>query len=137
MARYRIDEDRSTITVEVRPPMGLPRVPAGVAGEVEVADDAVGALGHTSPRLLTSSEVAGSLQVIPDGQTARPIDLATAADDAGAELSRGPDEELVLRGRRSSPADAFGIIGPPLVNPTLHLSWRLVLAPPEKINPSI
>ena len=137
MGRYRIDGSRSTITVEVRPPMGLPRVPAHVAGEVEVADEAVKALGHTSPRPLTSSEVAGSLQVIPDGQTAVPIDLATAADDARAELSRGSDEELVLRGRRSSPADAFGIIGPPLVNPTLLHSWRLVLDPPEKITPSI
>jgi hypothetical protein len=126
VTRYRIDPARSSITATVRPPMGRPTVPASVTGEVAL--DADGG-AHPSPRPLAAGDLHGHLEVSLDGQPPVSIDLARAAADAAAELSHGPDGEVVLRGQRSAPAGAFGILGPPLLNPTVVLSWRLVLAP--------
>jgi hypothetical protein len=126
---YRIDGARSSVTAAVRPPMGLPTVEASAEGLVEVIPSAIDDLAATAPRTVGPGELAGSLQLSLDHQPSVAIDLALAAADTTAELSLGPDGELVLRGQRSAPAEAFGIVGPPLVNPTLLISWRLVLDP--------
>ena len=122
VTRYLVDPRRSSIVARVRPPMGPPTVPATVTGELDLAAGA-------APGPIGSDQLDGHIQVSLDGQPSVPIDLAQAAADTGAELSQGPDGEVVLRGQRSSPAGAFGIVGPPLLNPTILLSWRLVLDP--------
>ena len=58
------------------------------------------------------------------------IDLDGTAAELAPDLEPGvPDGTLVLRGRTTRPAGAFGLAGPPLLNPTIQISWRLVLAP--------
>ena len=129
MVRFHIDPERSSVTAAVRPQMGLPNLPATIGGELGLDVAAVDEVEAGTARAIERGELAGVVQISLDGQPPASIDLALAAADSSAELSRGPDGELVLRGQRSSPADAFGIVGPPLVNPTLLLSWRLVLSP--------
>jgi hypothetical protein len=129
MDRYRIDEARSTISAVVRPPMGLPAIAASVGGHLEIDPRAVPTGEHPPARAVEPGQLTGALSICLDDQPAVAVDPAQAAVDGGAELSRGRDGELVLRGQRSSPADAFGVVGPPLINPTLLLSWRLVLDP--------
>ncbi len=128
VTRYGVDEARSSITAAVRPPMGPPTIPATVTGQasLELAGDPD---ADGRPHRLSAGEVAGSIEISLDGQPPVAVDLALAAADAAAELSHGPDDEVVLWGQRSAPAGAFGIVGPPLLNPTIVLSWRLVLNP--------
>jgi hypothetical protein len=129
VVRFRVDPERSSVTAVVRPQMGLPALPATVDGHVDLDPTAIGAAEGGPGRAVEPGELVGVVQISLDGQPPTEIDLALAAADTSAELSRGGDDELVLRGQRSAPADAFGILGPPLVNPTLLLSWRLVLHP--------
>ena len=119
------------MTAVVRPRMGLPPLPATVEGHVDLDADRHRRDRGGAGRVVEPGELVGVVRLSLDGQPPTEIDLALAAADTSAELSRGGDDELVLRGQRSAPADAFGILGPPLVNPTLLLSWRLVLTPDE------
>lgn len=127
MTTHDIDPDRSTSSAVLRPALGAPILDVVVCGEVVLDDEAVAELDQGAPRPLVEGELAGTLRVALDGQPPVGVDLATALIEGVAELSRGPAGELVLRGRRAAPANEFGILGPPLLNPTVVLSWRLVL----------
>jgi len=88
-----------------------------VSGEVEINTD--------------TDAVTGSILVTlagePDVTTVVPVVAARA------DLVDGPDGRQVLRGGCSMPAGAFARHGPPLINPTLLLRWRLVLDhPPDE-----
>ena len=114
VAYYTIDPERSSLTVVARPRLtdGPGATVRSVAGTARIEGDTI---------------VAGSLDITLDGEpapTAR-IDLAATATTVGT----GPDGEPVLVGRADRPAGAFGLSGPPLLNPTLQLHWRLVLRP--------
>ena len=120
MASFTIDSDRSSVTAVARPRLtdGPGASVHSVAGTVELDGDAV---------------VGGSLTVTLDGgggPTAS-IDLSSIP----AEVSTGPDGETVLVGRADRPAGAFGLGGPPLLNPTVQLRWRLVLLPVRSAPP--
>jgi hypothetical protein len=113
VARYVVDPVRSTVSAITRPALGGGPGPAvaSVTGRVDVV----------------GNEPAGSITVTlegPPAATAR-IDL----EDTTPEVTPGADGTLVLQGGTSRPAGAFGLIGPPLLNPTVLLRWRLVLAP--------
>lgn len=114
VARYRVDLDRSTVTAVARPALdGRPGPTVGaVTGTVDVADD---------------GSVSGAITIALEGD--QPATAVIPLAGSGAELSTGPDGELVLHGRTSRPAGAFGLAGPPLLNPTLLLRWRLALLP--------
>jgi len=137
MAGYAVDPDRSTITAVVRPRMGPPTLPARVTGTVDLDEAALRAAEGTGDRAgepagrraIEASELSGSIEVSLDGQPPVAVDLAAAAADGPADLCRDEQGQLVLRGRRSAPAGAFGILGPPLINPTVVLTWSLVLDP--------
>jgi hypothetical protein len=120
VARFRVDPDRSTVTVVDRPrldPADGTR-PATVTGEVEVTD---------------AGEIRGSVAItLVDGDGRGGDAGATVTIDlAGTtpELTTGPDRRPVVHGRASRPAGAFGLTGSPLLNPTVQLRWRLSLIP--------
>jgi hypothetical protein len=116
MADYEIDPERSTATAVRRPPIETEgSIPARVSGEVSFDDE--------DPTIGPS----GTIEVTIADRASRPvaIDLAKAAWDLGTD-ERGA---VVLHGRATRPAGAFGLGGPPLLNPTVQLSWRLVLVP--------
>lgn len=112
VARYRVDPDRSTVTAVARPALEGRNgtTVAEVTGIVDVGDD-----GSTS----------GSITVTLAGDPPARAEIPLAG--TGSELATGHDGDLVLHGRTSRPAGAFGRAGPPLLNPTLLLRWRLVL----------
>ena len=143
MTGYVVDPARSSIVAVVRPRMGPATLPATVTGLVELVDglfdgsldqsaDELGAAPRTDgAHRIEPGQLAGTIEVSLDGQPPVAIDLALAATDTRAELTRNHDDELVLVGQRTAPAGAFGIVGPPLINPSIVLTWRLVLDPPE------
>ena len=114
VGRFRIDPERSTVTVAARP-----RLTDGPGAAVRSVDGTVELDGHRV--------VEGRLVVTLDGDPtpSAAIDL----DHRSGEVSTGPDGDLVLHGRADRPAGSFGLSGPPLLNPTLQLRWRLVLRP--------
>jgi hypothetical protein len=118
MARYVVDPERSTVDAVTRPMLDRRSVPVvtAVAGTVEVDGDLP----------------SGTITVTFDGTppSVAEIDLDGTRPELAPDLEPGVVEgALVLRGRASRPAGAFGLTGPPLLNPTIQLSWRLVLAP--------
>jgi len=105
--RYRVDPERSEVSAVLRPRLdGTGPLAAVVSGTVDVPS------------------LTGSLQLAVGGRT---VDL----DVAGTvpELDTGRDGEVLLRGSAERPAGAFGLTGPPLLNPTVLLRWRAVLVP--------
>jgi hypothetical protein len=68
----------------------------------------------------------GALQVSV-AETGREVVLDVS--DTNAEVEGEGDGERVLRGSATRPAGAFGLIGPPLLNPTVVLRWRATLVP--------
>jgi len=114
VASFTIDSDRSSVTAVTRPRLtnGPGASVHSVAGTVDLDGEVV---------------VQGALTVTLDGDggPTAVIDLSSTP----AELSTGPEGETVLVGRVDRPAGAFGLAGPPLLNPTLQLRWRLVLLP--------
>jgi hypothetical protein len=144
VTRYGVDPARSSIVAVVRPRMGPPTLPATVTGGVELSDELVrgladggapGADTRAGAHRIEAGELVGTVEVSLDGQPPVAIDLALAAADTVAELSWNHDHDLTLVGQRTAPAGAFGIVGPPLINPSIVLSWRLVLEPPESLEP--
>jgi len=118
MARYVVDPDRSTVSAVTRPTLGDGPGPAvvAVAGTVEVVGD--------RPSGSITVTLAGDPPAMAE------IDLAGTRAELSADLDpSSPDDALVLQGRTSRAAGAFGLAGPPLLNPTVLLRWRLVLAP--------
>jgi hypothetical protein len=110
VAAYRVDPDRSSVTAVLRPTADRP-LAATIRGTVEVDDRAPSTLDGTVHLALTD----------PPGEVA--LDVSSTRP----ELDRGPDGELLLRGSATRPAGAFGLTGPPLLNPTVVLRWRAVL----------
>jgi hypothetical protein len=118
MTRYLVDPVRSSMTATTRPMLDRTAIPVvtTVAGTVDVVDDV--------PSGTITVTVAGEPPTVTE------IDLAGTRPELAADLEPGVvDGALVLRGRTTRPAGAFGLTGPPLLNPTIQLSWRLVLAP--------
>jgi hypothetical protein len=118
MTRYVVDPDRSTVSAVARPSLGdgPGATVVAVSGTVDVADD----------------RASGSITVTLAGDPppTADIDLAGTRAELSADLDpSSPDGSLVLQGRTSRAAGAFGFAGPPLLNPTVLLRWRLVLAP--------
>ena len=118
MATYVVDPERSSLTATTRPMLDRRSVPVatGVTGVVDVVDGVP----------------TGTITVTLEGKspTVAEIDLVGTSPELTTDLEPGVIEgALVLRGRASRPAGAFGVTGPPLINPTIQLSWRLVLAP--------
>ncbi len=118
MARYVVDPVRSSMTATTRPMLDRRSVPVvtAVTGTIDVVDD------------VPSGTITVTLGSEPP--TVAEIDLAGTGPELAPDLEPGMvDGGLVLRGRASRSAGAFGMTGPPLLNPTIQLSWRLVLAP--------
>lgn len=118
MTRYVVDPDRSTVSAVARPSLGdgPGATVVAVSGTVEVV------AGLPSGSITVT--LAGNPPVTAE------IDLSDTRADVSADLDpSSPDDALVLRGRTSRAAGAFGLAGPPLLNPTILISWRLVLAP--------
>ena len=114
VTHYTVDPERSSISVVARPRLttGPGASVRSVSGTVELDRGAIR---------------QGSLTVTLDGDPAPSavIDLAGAY----GEVTPGPEGKTVLVGRADRPAGAFGLTGPPLLNPTLQFRWRLVLLP--------
>jgi hypothetical protein len=118
MARYLVDPERSSTTATTRPMLDRRTVPVvtSVAGTITVIDDV--------PSGTIAVTIAGEPPTVVE------IDVADSRPELSVDLEPGVvDGTLVLRGRTSRPAGAFGLTGPPLLNPTIQLSWRLVLTP--------
>src|SRR3954447_6249946 len=118
MTRYVVDPDRSMVNAVARPSLGdgPGATVLSVAGTVDVVAD--------RPSGSITVTLAGDPPVTTE------IDLAGTRAELSTDLDpSGPGDTLVLRGRTSRAAGAFGMAGPPLLNPTILLSWRLVLAP--------
>ncbi|MGZ4684096.1 MAG: hypothetical protein ACXWBN_17380 [Acidimicrobiales bacterium] len=118
MTRYVVDPELSSVTTTARPAVGGPGTPVAlsVTGTVDILDDVP----------------SGTITVTFDGETpsVAEFDLAGTRTESAPGHEQGPsDGAFVLRGRTSRPAGAFGLTGPPLLNPTILISWRLVLAP--------
>jgi len=118
MTRYVVDPDRSSVSAVARPSLGPGpgATVVAVSGTVDVVAD----------------RPSGSITVTLAGDppARAEIDLADTRAELTADLDpSSPDDALVLRGRTSRAAGAFGLAGPPLLNPTIQISWRLVLAP--------
>ena len=114
MASFTIDSDRSSVTAVTRPRLtdGPGASVHSVAGRVELDGQAV---------------ARGSLTVTLDGDGGPTAEIDLSGTPA--EVSIDPEGETVLVGRADRPAGAFGLAGPPLLNPTVQLRWRLVLLP--------
>jgi hypothetical protein len=117
VTRFLVDPARSSVTAVMRPALGGAGARrASATGEVYLTDQGIS---------------TGSITVTLDAE--EPPDSTRAAvialDPANNELSEGPDGEPVVQGRTSRPAGAFGLVGPPLLNPTVQLRWHLVLLP--------
>jgi hypothetical protein len=122
MATYVVDSVRSEVSAVTRPMLGDRSGPwiLDVSGTVEVVDDQP---SGTIALSFTGDQVT-------DPTTAAQIDLAGTGPELAPDLEPGvPEGALVLRGRTSRPAGTFGLAGPPLLNPTVQLRWRLVLVP--------
>ena len=127
MATYFVDPARSEVTAVTRPMLGDRSGPwtLDVTGTVEVVDDQ------------PSGKIALSFtgDEVRDQRAATEIDLAGTGPELGPDLEPGvPEGALVLRGRTSRPAGLFGLAGPPLINPTVQLRWRLVLVPARPVD---
>jgi hypothetical protein len=110
--RYRLDPVGSEISAVVRPAVGRRvQLSASISGAVEVPSSAPGPVAAT-----------GILHVAVD-DTMVDLDVATTRP----ELDVGRDGELLLRGSAQRPAGAFGLAGPPMLNPTVVLRWRAAL----------
>ncbi len=119
MTRYRIDPDRSTVTAVARPMLdGHGALEATIAGRLDVVeadgDDGSRIVGQVRIRLASGS-----------------AELALDVDDTSPEVEVDHDGLSVLRGSANRPAGAFGLTGPPLLNPTIVLRWRAVLVPDD------
>jgi hypothetical protein len=114
VAHYLIDADASRVSVVARPRLsdGPGAVVRAIDGAVELAD---GSVAH------------GALTITLEGDPPPSATLDLGA--LPAMVTSGPGGETVLEGRTDRPAGAFGLAGPPLLNPTLQLRWRLVLVP--------
>jgi hypothetical protein len=110
---YRVDPDRSEISAVVRPRLDpSPALAASLSGSVELPSTAPGPVAATGTLRVTIADT-------------RPVELDVVG--TAPELDTGPDGELLLRGSATRPAGAFGLGGPPLLNPTVVLRWRAVL----------
>jgi hypothetical protein len=110
---YRIDPERSTVTAVTRPMLdGHGPLEARIAGRI--------AIGHGG------ALINGDIRVrLVDGPSEVAIDVAHTSPEVDVDQ----DGVLILRGSATSPAGAFGLTGPPLLNPTVVLRWRAALVP--------
>lgn len=116
MAGYAIDPERSTATAVRRPQLDDAGAMTGtVRGEVELDGD--------DPTVAPT----GQIEITLADPGARPVIIDVA--DTAWDLLHDERGEPVLYGRATRPTGAVGLAGPPLLNPVVQLSWRLVLVP--------
>jgi hypothetical protein len=111
--RYRIDPDRSEISAVLRPQVDSspnPR-PATIAGVLDVS---------------ATGDLSGHVIVTVGESDAVELDVAATRPELEVEHD---GQHRLLRGSATRPAGAFGVTGPPLLNPTVVLRWRAVLIP--------
>ena len=129
MGTYLVDPDRSVVTAVVRPRLDdVGPIEVSVAGEVELAGGGEGDEAHPA-------EITGRVRITParPGAAVVEIDLSTTRPEIAPRrddhVDPDRDGDEVLLGAATRPASQFGILGSPLLNPTIVLSWRLHLTP--------
>jgi hypothetical protein len=130
--RYVIEPDGSVVTAVVRPRLDdVGPIEVTVTGEVELAGGDIGGdpvhPGEITGRVRITPARPGATTVEIDLSTTRP-ELAPHREDPAGVDGDGEDT-VVLLGSATRPATEFGILGSPLLNPTIVLSWRLRLVP--------
>lgn len=115
VTRYLVDPARSTVSAVVRPVLGDDTGPpvTAVSGTIDVDGD----------------RPSGTITVTFDGRGSNRTALDLDLEDTQAELTTDTDGMLVLHGRTSRPAGVLGLTGPPMLNLTVLMRWRLVLVP--------
>jgi hypothetical protein len=113
VTEYRVVPEESSVSAVLRPVLdGRAVLTATIDGRIELDDP--------------SSAPRGTVRIRLDGTTDELVlDVSTTVP----EVDRGPAGEVLLRGSTTRPAGTFGLAGPPLLNPTVVLRWRAVLAP--------
>jgi hypothetical protein len=113
VAHYLVDPEPSSVSAVARPVLGEGMVPDIIAvdGEVEITGD----------------RASGSITITFDGHPSIRTELDL--DHTRAEVSTDADGAMVLHGRASLPAGVLGLTGPPMLNLTVLLRWRLLLIP--------
>ena len=136
MTRYVVDPAGSHVSAVLRP-AGATRPRATVVdGEVSLGlgaeiDPEIDLGGGHEPRGTLTVQV----ELDPDGAGTPPVTVTVEVGGARAAVDTGIDGTPVLHGSATLPAGAVGLNGPPLINPSLVLRWRLALREVERNHP--